>query len=238
MSLKQVFRPLELDALIDTCKEYKERGYRLTQITPKLEKDDSITLIYTFVLGVDYVNFKISGIVKDETEVPSVTEYFIACFVYENEAHDLYGVNVVGNKLDFNGTFYRFADDIESPMTIVSPAQLAQREKAAKLAKAKAAREARAKKDAQAQAQAAPAIDTELEARLAAMPPEKAEKIRAAMEAKAKQAAASKPTAAPEVDEELERRLTAMNPEKAAKVRAAMEAKARKRAAEAYKKEA
>lgn len=231
MALKQDFRPLALEDLIPTCKEFKEKGYRLTQITPKLESDDTITLIYTFVMAADVINFKVSGIVKDETEVPSVTPYYIACFVNENEAHDLFGVDIVGNVIDFEGTFYRFAEDVEAPMTIVSPAQLAAREKAAKLAAAKAARAAKAAKAAEP---AAPAADAALEAKLAGMDPEKAAKVRAAMEAKARRKAAEEAKAAepaaPAVNDALEEKLAGMDPEKAAKVRAAMEAKARRKA--------
>lgn len=152
MGLQQDFRPLELDALISTCKEYKDKGYRLAQIHPRMERDDSITLFYTFVSGGDIVNFRVTGIQKGVTEVPSVTELFIAAFVFENEAHDLFGVNVVGNVLDFKGKFYQFAEGVEAPMTIISPEQLAAREKAAKIAAAKAARAAKAKAAAEAKA--------------------------------------------------------------------------------------
>lgn len=198
MSVKQDFRPLALDQLLDTCKEYKEKGYRLDQLLPKLERDDTITMIYTFVMGEEIVNFKIGGIIKNETVVPSVTELFIAAFVFENEAHELYGVNIEGNVLDFKGNFYKFPEGVEAPMTIISPEQLAAREKAAKIAAAKAAREAKAKAakegrdaapsqvfDETSQAQK----EAELEAKLAGMDPEKAAKVRAAIEAKAKRAA-------------------------------------------------
>ena len=186
MAITQDFRSIPLDKLIDTCKERKNEGYRLAQLCPKLERDDSITLIYTFVKESEMINYKVSGIKKGVTEVPSVTELFIAAFVFENEAHDLFGVNVVGNLIDFQGKFYSFAEGVEAPMTIVTPAQLAAREKAAKLAAAKAARAAKAKqKDAKPSAQS----DEELEAKLSKMDPEKAAKVRAAMKAKAAKAA-------------------------------------------------
>lgn len=203
MSVKQDFRPLALDQLIDTCKEYKEKGYRLDQLLPKLERDDTITLIYTFVMGEEIVNFKIGGIIKNETVVPSVTELFIAAFVFENEAHELYGVNIEGNVLDFKGNFYKFPEGVEAPMTIISPEQLAAREKAAKIAAAKAAREAKAKATKEGQGTApSQGVDeatqaqkeAELEAKLAGMDPEKAAKVRAAMEAKAKRAAKAQTT--------------------------------------------
>lgn len=203
MSVKQDFRPLALDQLIDTCKEYKEKGYRLDQLLPKLERDDTITLIYTFVMGEEIVNFKIGGIIKNETVVPSVTELFIAAFVFENEAHELYGVNIEGNVLDFKGNFYKFPEGVEAPMTIISPEQLAAREKAAKIAAAKAAREAKAKAAKEGQGTApSQCVDeatqaqkeAELEAKIAGMDPEKAAKVRAAMEAKAKRAAKAQTT--------------------------------------------
>ena len=229
MAITQDFRLIPLDKLIDTCKERKNEGYRLAQLCPKLERDDSITLIYTFVKESEMINYKVSGIKKGVTEVPSVTELFIAAFVFENEAHDLFGVNVVGNLIDFQGKFYSFAEGVEAPMTIVTPAQLAAREKAAKLAAAKAARVAKAKqKDAKPSAQS----DEELEAKLSKMDPEKAAKVRAAMKAKAAKAAK---TAASSSANDLEDKLAGMDPEKAAKVRAAMEAKAKRQAETAAK---
>lgn len=229
MTIKQDFRPLPLDKLITTCEEYKAKGFRLAQLCPKLERDDSITLIYTFVSGAEVVNFKVSGIVKGVTEVPSVTPLFIAAFIFENEAHDLFGVNIVGNLIDFEGKFYAFAEGVEAPMTIISPAQLAAREKAAKLAAAKAARAAKAKD----QKAASSPSDEELEKKLAGMDPEKAAKVRAAMKVKAAKAAKEAQSAKAD---ELEEKLAGMDPEKAAKVRAAMEAKAKRQAEASAKK--
>lgn len=229
MAITQDFRSIPLDKLIDTCKERKNEGYRLAQLCPKLERDDSITLVYTFVKESEMINYKVSGIKKGVTEVPSVTELFIAAFVFENEAHDLFGVNVVGNLIDFQGKFYSFAEGVEAPMTIVTPAQLAAREKAAKLAAAKAARAAKAKQtDAKPSAQS----DEELEAKLSKMDPEKAAKVRAAMKVKAAKAAK---TAASSSANDLEDKPAGMDPEKAAKVRAAMEAKAKRQAETAAK---
>ncbi len=224
MAIKQNFRPIELSQLLEESKRLKEEGFRLAQLHPVLERDDSITLIYTFIKDENVVNLKVYGIQKGATEVPSVTELFLTAFVFENEAHDLFGVNVVGNVLDFQGKFYAFAEGVKAPMTIISPEQLAAREKAAKVAAAKAAKAAKTKKDASAQ----PVSDEELEKKLAGMDPEKAAKVRAAMKEKAaKEAEASKAKAA----DDLEAKLAAMDPEKAAKVRAAMEAKAKKAAA-------
>lgn len=143
MELNETFVPLALEDLVDTAREYKEQGYQLAQMMGVLKEDDTVWLYYTFIKGNEVINRRIEGIIKGETEVPSLTPLYIAIFVNENEAHDLFGVNIVGNLIDFEGAFYRFAEGVEAPMSIVSPEQLAAREKAAKIAKAKAAKAAK-----------------------------------------------------------------------------------------------
>ena len=150
----------------------------------------------------------IKAVTSDDV-VPSITDQFLEAFVFENEIHDLFGVDIQGIAIDFGGHFYQLS--VKEPMTVISPAQLAAREKAKKVAAAKAAKE-RAKKDS-----AKEKTEEDLEAKLASMDPEKAAKVRAAMEAKAKREA-----------EEMEAKLASMDPDKAAKVRAAMEAKAKR----------
>lgn len=205
LEYKDSFEVIALGDLVARTREYKEAGYRLVQLLPKMQEDGKITLIYTFGKLNDVVNLKIPNIVKDLTAVPSVTSLFISAFVFENEAHDLFGVKVVGNSLDFQGHFYTFGEGVEAPMTIVTPAQLAAREKKAKLEKAKAAKAAKAAREAQKAASSGDAASqaasedeaeaqkkkqAELEERLAGMDPEKAAKVRAAMAAKAKRDAA------------------------------------------------
>ena len=187
---------IDLSDLVKRAREFKSEGYRLVQLLPKMQEDDRITLIYTFGKLNELINLKIVNVVKGLTKVPSVTSIFVCAFVFENEAHDLFGVQITGNSLDFHGHFYNFAEGVEAPMTIVTPAQLAAREKKAKL---EAAKKAKARKlaaqvakgnedggsnDAE-ETRAKERADAELEAKLAAMDPEKAAKVRAAMAAKA-----------------------------------------------------
>lgn len=150
MEFIQTFQPITVDTLLDTCKDYKDKGYRLAQIHPVLKQDDTITMFYSFVKENEVINLKIENVIKGETVIPSVTSLFIACFVYENEAHDLFGVNIEGNLIDFQGSFYSFGEGVTAPMTVISPEQLAAREKAAKIAKAKAAKAAKVAKEAAA----------------------------------------------------------------------------------------
>lgn len=173
MELNETFVPLALEDLVDTAREYKEQGYQLAQMMGVLKEDDTVWLYYTFIKGNEVINRRIEGIIKGETEVPSLTPLYIAIFVNENEAHDLFGVNIVGNLIDFEGAFYRFAEGVEAPMSIVSPEQLAAREKAAKIAKAKAAKAAKAAKEKaakEAEAASAASAPTEEQAEAASAP--------------------------------------------------------------------
>ncbi|MDO5335612.1 MAG: hypothetical protein Q4F23_06050, partial [Coriobacteriia bacterium] len=73
LEYKDQFVPVALGDLIDKTREYKEAGYRLVQLHPKMQEDDRITLIYTFVKLNDVINLKVENIVKGLTNVPSVS---------------------------------------------------------------------------------------------------------------------------------------------------------------------
>ena len=215
MALETTFVPLTVEELPALAAAKKDGGWRFVQLLA-VNTEDGIDLIYSFMKDNLLENHEIKGLQKG-TSVPSITDRFLEAFVFENETHDLFGVDVQGIAIDFGGNFYALAQ--KEPMTIISPEQKAAREKAAKVAAAKAAKEQGAHADA---AKAAPDADG-LEAKLAGMDPEKAAKVRAAMEAKAKKEAAAKQAAADE-------KIAGLDPEKAAKVKAALAAKAAREA--------
>lgn len=156
-------------------------------------------------------NLVIEGI-NQYQEIPSISSYYPAVFPFENEAHDLFGLAITDMQVDFKGFFYQVSTG--EPMSVITPEVKAAREKAMKVraaAEAKA-RKAAAEKAAAAaaagegaagaavaQPAAAAGSDAqhddaaakaalkaaEMEAKLAAMDPEKAAKVRAALAAKA-----------------------------------------------------
>lgn len=156
-------------------------------------------------------NLVIEGI-NQYQEIPSISSYYPAVFPFENEAHDLFGLAITDMQVDFKGFFYQVSTG--EPMSVITPEVKAAREKAMKVraaAEAKA-RKAAAEKAAAAAAAgegaagaavaqpAAAAVSdaqhddaaakaalkaAEMEAKLAAMDPEKAAKVRAALAAKA-----------------------------------------------------
>lgn len=155
-------------------------------------------------------NLVVEGI-NQYQEIPSISSYYPAVFPFENEAHDLFGLAITDMQIDFKGFFYQVST--AEPMSVITPEVKAAREKAMKVraaAEAKARKAAAAAGEgaagagdaasaAAAQPAAAAGSDTqhddaaakaalkaaEMEAKLAAMDPEKAAKVRAALAAKA-----------------------------------------------------
>lgn len=156
-------------------------------------------------------NLVVEGIDQYQ-EIPSISSYYPAVFPFENEAHDLFGLAITDMQIDFKGFFYQVST--AEPMSVITPEVKTAREKAMKVRAAaeaearkaaaeKAAAAAAAGEGAAGAAVAQPAAAAgsdaqdddaaakaalkaaEMEAKLAAMDPEKAAKVRAALAAKA-----------------------------------------------------
>ncbi len=202
MALETCFNPIELSALSEKVKARKAEGWRFVQLLA-VNTDEGIDLIYSFMKDNVLENDEVKGLTNTDI-VPSITDEYLEAFVFENEVHDLFDIQIKGIAIDFGGHFYKLHE--KAPMTVISPEQKAAKEKAAKIAAAKKAKEAKekaagdagaadegahGKADAQGESGAkAEAEDKQddLEAKLAGMDPEKAAKVRAAMEARAKKA--------------------------------------------------
>lgn len=158
-------------------------------------------------------NLVVEGIDQYQ-EIPSISSYYPAVFPFENEVHDLFGLAITDMKIDFKGFFYQVstAEPMsvitpevkaarEKAMKVRAAAEAKARKAAAEKAAAAGAGAAGAGDAAGAAAQPAAAAGSdaqhdeaaakaalkaaEMEAKLAAMDPEKAAKVRAALAAKA-----------------------------------------------------
>ncbi len=197
IQFEQEFKPLAIEDIHDHAAIRKASGWRYVQMLA-VKTEPGCDLIYSFMKDGLLENNVVSGVTK-EVEIPSISDLFLEAFVFENETHDLFGVQINDIAIDFAGRFYDLA--VQEPMTIISPEQQAAREKARKLAAAKAAREAKAAAgEEKPAAQDAQEDAAALEEKLAGMDPEKAAKVRAAMEAKARKQAAAAAEAAPTED--------------------------------------
>lgn len=231
---------IPLGELLTRVQTFKYEGLRFVQMAAETTAQ-GMDLFYTFY---DEVNDKAVTLdiydIDETSEVPSIQNMYFTAFSYENETHDLFGVKFVNMKLDFGGHFFNVA--VDSPMTVITPEQKAEREKAAKVAAAKAAKARKAaeeKSAAEADAAAAAKIAAVEAGKSAASVGDVADPAAAAapagaVAADAGNAGADAPAAsAPSADDraaKMEAKLAAMDPEKAAKVRAALAARAAKEA--------
>ncbi len=205
MAFESEFVPLALDQLHHEAAVLKTEGWRFIQ-THAVNTDDGVDLYYSFMKDERVVNYRLEG-VKPNQPVPSITDLFLAAFVFENEARELFGIDMRDIALDFAGAMYAPAE--QAPMTFISPEQKAAREKAAKAAAAKAAKEAAAAPNPVGARSSAPADastggfvmtperQARLDAKMATMSPEKKAKVEAALKARAAEAAAKAAQSAP-----------------------------------------
>lgn len=190
MKFTSDFKPLLIEDVHEEASKRLKNSWRYVQMLA-VNKDDGADVIYSFMKDGELDNLVVSDVPRD-AHIESITDLYLEAFVCENEICDLFGIKFDGLAIDFLGNFYKLST--EKPMTIISPEQLAEREKQKKIAAAKAAKAAKAQKEAEGSGDASnkDQDDAELEAKLAAMDPEKAAKVRAAMAAKAAKAAKDK----------------------------------------------
>ena len=255
MALTTEFKPLALEDLRREAAGLKADGWRFIQ-THAVNGEAGVDLYYSFMKDGNALNLRIEGVTKDQP-VPSITDIFLAAFVFENEARELFGVDMRDIAIDFHGTLYAPAE--AEPMTFITPEQKAAREKALKAAAAKAAKASPSESSApldtggQRVFVMTPELQARLDAKYPSLSDEKKAKVDAALKARAEEAAGAASTegGAPgesacsaksqgqadqqkyaaetkkdAADAALEAKLAAMPPEKAAKVRAALAAKA------------
>lgn len=215
MAIPATYTEVSIEGLPALAARMQAEGARFVQVLA-VNTESGIDVQYTFMQDGCLNNFTIKG-VRKEMPIPSITDRFIAAFVFENEIHDLFGLDIRNIAIDFKGHFYATA--VKEPMTVISPEQKAAREKAAKAAAAKAARAKQAAAanasfvtshpDAKQKVSGVAPSDSEedIELRMAGTDPEKIARVRAAMARKAK--------------------LADMQPEKAEQVRGALANKAK-----------
>lgn len=203
---KAIYTTVGIDELLSHVQALKGVGARFVQMHAERNVDDgTYRLVYTFInvraaqeqIAQDgsyaIENLVVEGIDQYQ-EIPSISSYYPAVFPFENEAHDLFGLAITDMQIDFKGFFYQVST--AEPMSVITPevkaaAAAAAGEGAAgagDAANAVAAQPAAATgSDAQHDDAAAKAAlkAAEMEAKLAAMDPEKAAKVRAALAAKA-----------------------------------------------------
>lgn len=104
MSDQQNYISVTPSEIIEKAGEFANNGYRLIQMACT-KTSSEMDVIYSFeTQDLKCEHLKMAVNVGDT--IPSISGVFFAAFLYENEIHDLYGVNYSDMIVDFNGTFY------------------------------------------------------------------------------------------------------------------------------------
>ncbi|OGV51279.1 MAG: hypothetical protein A2X49_03700 [Lentisphaerae bacterium GWF2_52_8] len=80
-------------------------GYRLVQIScTKLA--DHYQVDYAFDKDLKFFAYRLK-LPLEKPSLPSITKIYFAALTYENELHDLFGIQIDGIAIDYKGKFYR-----------------------------------------------------------------------------------------------------------------------------------
>lgn len=94
--------PIDVVELLPRVKDLRDRGYRLVQI--HCVQPSHWELNYSFDKDYGLVTLKI--VTPARPDLPSVSDFFPSAFLYENEIHELFGIEVSGMSIDYKGHLY------------------------------------------------------------------------------------------------------------------------------------
>jgi ech hydrogenase subunit D len=106
MSQEQI-ELITIETLLEKVRDKKAQGCRLVQISAT-QLPGQIELTYSFDLNSQLANLRLL-LAGAEPHLPSISSIYLCAILYENEIHDLFGVQVAGMAIDFKGKFYKTA---------------------------------------------------------------------------------------------------------------------------------
>ena len=93
--------------LLGVIRGMKKEGFRLVQICAT-KVSEGFEILYSFDKEHELTNLKLT--IPEEEEVQSITGEYWGAFIYENEMHDLFGIKIINNELDYGGNFFKVAE--------------------------------------------------------------------------------------------------------------------------------
>ncbi len=104
---EQTFETIPVGVLLDKVGGLRQAGYRLVQISAT-RLPEQVELTYSFDRDRQLTNLRLQ-LPAAEARVPSISSLYWCAFLYENELHDLFNLQVSGLAVDFHGHFYKTA---------------------------------------------------------------------------------------------------------------------------------
>jgi ech hydrogenase subunit D len=96
---------INTNELVSQVEKMKNSGNRLVQICCA-RTGETIEVNYSFDNNYSFTNLRIILPLSD-LKINSVSGIYLQALLYENEMHDLFGVEVSNMAIDYKGTFYR-----------------------------------------------------------------------------------------------------------------------------------
>jgi ech hydrogenase subunit D len=107
MPPEQTFETIPVETLLEHVRGFREQGWRLVQIGATL-LPDYLELTYSFDRETRLANLRLA-LAGAAPQVPSISSIYWCAFLYENEMHDLFNLQVSDLAIDFHGNFYKTA---------------------------------------------------------------------------------------------------------------------------------
>lgn len=107
MTVRNQIVDMEASELLAKVRGLKKEGYRLGQACAT-KVSEGFEIVYSFDKDHELTNLRIT--VPEEEEVQSITGDYWCAFIYENEMHDLFGIKIVNNELDYGGHFFTVSE--------------------------------------------------------------------------------------------------------------------------------
>jgi ech hydrogenase subunit D len=104
MTAAPLLEPLTPAALLARVHALHQQQYRLVQIGAT-RLPDSLELTYSFDRDGQLLSLRLQ-VSEGDARVPSITSVYWGAFLYENELHDLFALQVDGLAVDFKGHLY------------------------------------------------------------------------------------------------------------------------------------
>lgn len=95
---------IDVGRLIGRVEQFKSEGQRLVQINAT-KTGEVYEINYSFDKDYKFENIRIT--IPIDQEVPSISGMYWGAFVYENEMHDLFGIQVKGINIDYKGNLIK-----------------------------------------------------------------------------------------------------------------------------------
>ena len=100
------------EELLSKTEGLMKNGYHLVQICCVKEPSGKapatqLEMNYSFDRDYSLINFKLD--LAPGESLPSITPVCTGAYLYENEIHDLFGIQITGINVDFKGTLYKVA---------------------------------------------------------------------------------------------------------------------------------